>query len=74
MPTKVKKEPSGVVPDRLYAYSELAVLSGLSERRIRRMVEDGRLGYVLVGEERGRVIEGQQFLDWKARNRVSPEE
>jgi hypothetical protein len=36
------------------------------------MMDERRIGYVLVGPERGRMIEGKQFLDWKASRRVEP--
>ena len=53
-------------PDRLYTPDELSELSGLSARRLVRMMDDGRIGFVLIGRERSRRIEGQQYLDWKA--------
>jgi excisionase family DNA binding protein len=65
--------PGGVKPYRLYTYEELAEVTGLSARRIRRMVEEGRLGHVPVGEERGRVIEGRQYLEWLEARRVDVE-
>ena len=69
---KSKAATGGIDPDRLYSFEELATLSGIPARRLRRMVDDGRLGYVLIGNERGRVIEGQQYLTWKASRRVEP--
>lgn len=72
MAGKEKTVAGGIYPDRLYSAEELSPLSGLSTRRLKRMMDEGRIGYVLVGPERGRVIEGRQFLDWKATRRVEP--
>lgn len=72
MATQQKTEAGRIDPDYLYSPEELAPLCGLSARRLIRMMDEGRIGYVLVGEERGRVIEGQQYLDWKASRRVNP--
>ena len=61
-----KTRPSqAVVPGRFYKPQDLAELTGIPERTIRSMMDDGRLAYHLIGEERGRVVEGQDFLDWK---------
>jgi excisionase family DNA binding protein len=73
MTTKVKTQAGAIDPDRLYSYDELSEVTGLSPRKIRREIEEGRLGYVQTGPERGRKIEGQQYLDWKAARRVAPE-
>lgn len=71
--TTKSRSTTGIEPDRLYSFEELSAVSGLSARRLKRACDEGRLGFVLVGEERGRVVEGQQYLDWKARRRVDPE-
>lgn len=47
-------------PDRLYSYSEIAELARVSERRVRRWVEEGRLSYVQL--PRGRRVTGDQYL------------
>jgi hypothetical protein len=73
MPTQPGAHPQKIEPDRLYKPEDLAPLAGLAARRLKRMMDDGRMGYVLVGEERGRMIEGRQFLAWKASRRVAPE-
>jgi hypothetical protein len=70
---KVMQLPGSIDPDRLYTPEELSPLCGLAARRLKRMMDEGRIGYVLVGNERGRMIEGQQYLDWKASRRVAPE-
>ena len=70
---KHKQAPGSIDPDRLYAFEELADLTGLSDRRLRRMADDGRIGYVLVGEERGRVIRGRQYLDWLDARSIAPQ-
>jgi len=69
---KSQGRPESIDPDRLYRAEELAPICGLSVRRLKRMLDEGRIGYILVGNERGRVIEGQQYLDWKASRRVEP--
>lgn len=74
--TKYKPEPStieSVEPDRLYHPDELGPLTGLGPRRLVRMMDEGRIGYVIVGRTRCRMIEGRQYLDWKASRRVEPE-
>jgi hypothetical protein len=58
-------------PRRLYPFEELGLVSGLSARKIKREVDEGRMGCVQTGEERGRMVEGQQYLDWlEARRRT----
>lgn len=75
MPTK-QTESTGVVdPHRLYSYAALAEVSGLSARKIRREVEEyRRMGHVKTGHERGKMVRGQQYLDWLDRREVAPEE
>ena len=63
--------PGKIDPERLYTEDELSALVGLSARRIKRMLDDGRMDFIRTGETRGRVIEGQQYLDWLDRNRRS---
>lgn len=71
MPAKTTT-PGTIDPDYLYRPEELAPLCGLSAKQLRRYMDEGRLGFVIVGAERGRRIEGQQYLDWKASRRVEP--
>lgn len=75
MATKVQERATGeVVPNRLYTYAQLADVTGLSARKIKREVDEyRRLGYVRTGTERGRMIRGQQFLDWLESRSVEPE-
>lgn len=69
----LKKRPTTAIdPDRLYTFDELGAVSGLGGRKVRREVEEGRMGFVQVSPERGRMVEGQQFLDWKEANRRTP--
>jgi hypothetical protein len=72
--TKTAAAPRAIDPDYLYTQETLAPLCGLSARRLKRMMDEGRIGYVLTGAQRGRAIEGQQFLDWKASRRVAAED
>jgi excisionase family DNA binding protein len=48
--------------DRLYSYAEIAELARVSERQVRRWVEEQRLSYVQL--PRGRRVTGQQYLDF----------
>ena len=67
------KVASGIEPDRLYHPRELAPLTGLSARQIVRMMDEGRIGFVLVGPTRGRRIRGSQYLAWLESQTVEPE-
>jgi excisionase family DNA binding protein len=49
-------------PERLYTYAAIAELAEVSERRVRRWVEEGKLAYVQL--PRGRRITGGQYLDF----------
>jgi hypothetical protein len=69
---KKKQRPTTIDPDRLYTFEELGEVSGLGPRKVRREVEDGRMGFIQVSPERGRMIEGQQYLDWKDAHRRTP--
>jgi hypothetical protein len=64
--TTAVSEPNGgaIDPGRLYTFTELGRLSGLTARKIRREVEEGRMDYLQTSPERGRHIQGQQYLDW----------
>lgn len=73
MPAKTTAVPSGVEPNRLYNPEELSVVSGIPARRVKRMMDEGRIGYVVVGNVRGRMIRGQQYLDWLDARAVEPE-
>jgi excisionase family DNA binding protein len=73
MPTPTQDlSASGVDPLRLYTYEEIAVVMAIEPRQVRRMVEEGRLGYVKTGPHRGRRVSGQNYLDYVARNTVEP--
>lgn len=74
--TKQVEPTSGIDPDALYTYAALAVASkNLSARKIRREVEEyKRMGHVVTGHERGKMVRGQQYLDWLDRQAVAPEE
>jgi hypothetical protein len=37
------------------------------------MMDEGRIGHVLVGNVRARRIRGQQYIDWLAARTVEPE-
>lgn len=66
--------PGPVEPGKLYSYAELAEAAGegITERRIRRWVEEGRLGHVQL--PKGRRVQGAQFLDFIAGRSVAPVE
>jgi excisionase family DNA binding protein len=49
-------------PERLYTYAAIAELAEVSERRVRRWVEEGKLAYVQL--PRGRRITLRQYLDF----------
>jgi excisionase family DNA binding protein len=49
-------------PERLYTYAAIAELAEVSERRVRRWVEEGKLAYVQL--PRGRRITRRQYLDF----------
>ena len=75
MATTNAEPVSGIDPNRLYTYAELAAVTGLSKRKIRREVEEfRRLGYVQTSPERGRMVRGSQYLVWLDRLEVEPEE
>jgi hypothetical protein len=59
-------------PRRLYTYADLSLATGLHPRKIRREVEEGRMEFVETGEQRGRMIEGQQYLAWLEARRSAP--
>ena len=61
MPTQTKS----VQPGRFYKTVELAEITGIPDRTLRSMIDDGRLPYHLIGNQNGRRILGQDFLDWK---------
>jgi excisionase family DNA binding protein len=62
--TKMKPSIPGDAsqPERLYTYAAIAELAAVSERRVRRWVEDGKLAYVQL--PRGRRITRRQYLDF----------
>lgn len=63
---------SGIDPHRLYSYEEIAAVMAVEPRQVRRMVEEGWLGYVKTGPRRGRRVSGQNYLDYLAANTVEP--
>jgi len=65
----VKKASGRIDPDYMYRPAELAPVSGLGARQLVEMMDDGRMPFVKTGRERGRRILGQDFLDWRERNR-----
>jgi excisionase family DNA binding protein len=68
---KVKTENGGRIDrHRLYSYDEIAGIMAIEPRQVRRMVEEGRLGYVKTAPHRGRRVSGQNYLDYLARNTV----
>lgn len=72
MPTKSKVQLGSIDPDRLYHPTELSPLSGLSAKQFVRMMDEGRIGFVIVGAERGRRIRGAQYLAWLNSRTVEP--
>jgi excisionase family DNA binding protein len=58
-------------PERLYTYAAIAELAEVSERRVRRWVEEGKLPYVQL--PRGRRITCQQYLDFVSDRSVEQE-
>lgn len=72
MAVKDKKESGSIDPDRLYHPTELAPLSGLSVRQLERMMDERRIGFVVVGAQRGRRIRGKQYLAWLNAQSVEP--
>lgn len=62
-----------IEPDRLYSYAQAGAVIGLSARKIKREVEEyGRMGHVLTGHERGKMIRGSQLLAWLDAQEVPP--
>lgn len=72
MPAKTVTAPGSIDPDRLYHPTELAPLIGLSKEQFVRMMDEGRIGFVIVGAERGRRIRGAQYLAWLNSRTVDP--
>jgi excisionase family DNA binding protein len=67
LPTSIQKAPepwSSIDPDRLYTYEEIAAMCGVSPRRVRRWVEEGKLGWTPLPGGRGRRIAGWQWIDY----------
>jgi predicted site-specific integrase-resolvase len=48
--------------DRLYDYAEIAELAHVTERQVRRWIEDGNLDYVQL--PRGRRVTARQYADF----------
>jgi excisionase family DNA binding protein len=70
-----KREPSisadANQPERLYTYAAIAELAEVSERRVRRWVEEGKLAFVQL--PRGRRITCRQYLDFVSDRAVEKE-
>jgi excisionase family DNA binding protein len=64
MTTKMEPSPAGdaTQPERLYTYAAIAELAEVSERRVRRWVEEGKLDYIQL--PRGRRITLRQYSDF----------
>jgi hypothetical protein len=73
MPTRTTAAPESIDPDRLYHPTELSPLSGLSTKQLVRMMDERRIGFVVVGAQRGRRIRGSQYLTWLNAQTVDPE-
>jgi excisionase family DNA binding protein len=58
-------------PERLYTYAEIAELARVSERRVRRWVEEGKLAYIQL--PRGRRVTHRQYLDFVSGRAVGKE-
>lgn len=64
--TTKQKTQGRIEPDRFYKPADLASITGLGPRQLVEMMDDGRIPFHRTGRERGRVILGQDFLDWRA--------
>jgi excisionase family DNA binding protein len=58
-------------PERLYTYAAIAELAEVTERRVRRWVEEGKLPYVQL--PRGRRITLRQYSDFVSACTVAKE-
>jgi excisionase family DNA binding protein len=61
--SKTQASASAIEPNRLYTYAEAAELFGVTDRQVRRWVEEGKLDYTVLPAGRGRRISGQQYID-----------
>lgn len=64
MSTKTKLVVPGDAsePERLHTYAAIAKLAEVSERRVRRWVEEGKLAYIQL--PRGRRITRRQYIEF----------
>ncbi len=62
MTTKTQAASRTSEPERLYTYAAIAELADVTERQVRRWVEEGKLAYVQL--PRGRRITRDQYLDF----------
>lgn len=60
-------------PRRLFTFKELEAVTGVHWRVFKRRCDDGEMGFVQVGPERGRRVRGDQYLAWEAANERKPE-
>jgi excisionase family DNA binding protein len=69
-----KQQPaSGIDPNRLYSYEEIAEFMGVTWWVVRNLVREGRLGYTKVSAQRLRLVSGANYLDYLAANTVPAE-
>jgi excisionase family DNA binding protein len=57
--------------ERLYTYAAIAELADVSERQVRRWVEEGKIAYIQL--PRGRRITRRQYLDFVSGRAVESE-
>lgn len=68
---------AGIESNRLYTYVEMANFAGLDGtdeqkyRRVRRWVEDGKLGFTPLPGGRGRRIAGWQWIEYVRNSAVA---
>lgn len=61
----------GLEPEPVYTYDEIAALAKVTDRQVKRWVEEGWIGFIQL--PRGRRISRQHYLDYLARNNHEPE-
>jgi len=66
--SKIQEKSRVVIPDEEYTYAEIAAFAKVHERRVRRWVEEGKLGY--VQHPKGRRVLGEQYLEFRRQRRV----
>ncbi len=72
MAVKVKMSAPDIELERMYTYAEIAAFAGegTTDRRVRRWVEEGRIGYVQLPQ--GRRILGRHYAAFIASREVTP--